>query len=81
MRPLFTHLSMSILRQSDLSSEDMQLALGRKMPGARNLNAHNRHGVTVDEDGETSSVVTMWEQTRDRLNEAISSSDLVTGSV
>lgn len=60
---------MSILRQRDLSSEDMQLALGRKMPGGRDLNAHNRRGVAVDEDGETSSLTTLLEQARERLND------------
>lgn len=71
MRALSFHPPcMSILRQRDLSSDDMQLALGRRMPGGKDLNAHNRRGVKVDEDGETSSLTTLLEQARERLDES-----------
>lgn len=71
---------MTLLRQRDLSEEDMQMALGRKLPRGRGPNAQRRHGVTVDEDGETSSLTTLLEQSRERFDQAMSLSGLVSGN-
>ncbi len=72
---------MSIFRQGDLSSEELRQAIGSKGIGSNERGQSKQRGKEVDEDGETSSIVTMWEQTRDRLSEAMSSSDLVSGNI
>jgi len=69
---------MSYLEQSDLTSDEMRAVLGNNVPrGGKTMRPNGRRGVEVVDDGNSRSIVTIFEQARERLDEVSSSFDLV----